>query len=170
MAQARYITVVEFAEAFDSRLIAQLGSDSGTAISDLTVAESDASLVRVVNAIERASGMVESYALRGEFYTLTSLATLQAADDWALKGLVANLAYVFLVRRRGNGLNEETAKIWDDCMEALDHLGRGRRIFNDSDVIDAGKPAVSVIDQSQRDQLGLVSDSFYFPRRQIRVV
>ena len=58
MAQAKYITVAELVETLDTRIIGELTSDSGSAT---TVNESNAP---ALNAIERASGLVEAAAVK----------------------------------------------------------------------------------------------------------
>jgi hypothetical protein len=162
MAQAKYLTVAELAEAFDSRLLQELGADDGALG---TVDESNAILL---NAIERASADVQGYTFRGGQYTLTDLQALQTQDDWSLKGIVAALAMGHLYDRRGASAPETiTAKI-EAAGEALRELRDGKAIFFDTNVMDAGKPKMDVISPTTRANLNLVSDSDFFPQRNVQ--
>lgn len=157
MAQNKYITVAELAEAFDENLLADLGGDGS---SNSPVNESN---VVLLNAIERASARVESYCLQGGRYTETDLLALQTDDDWKLKGLVAALAVVFLFRRRGGQAPPDIEKEIEQANKDLDSLREGKTIFRDAGAIDAGKPKVAVIPSSTRNRLGLVGDNPFFP-------
>ena len=160
MAQTRYITVAELAEAYDARTLAQLGSDLAA---DSTVDESNAILL---NAIERASAIVQSFALAAGLYTATDLTDLQTADDWSLKGLVAAIAMGKLFDRRTTVPPESIQRAIDSADETLKSIRKGRRVFNDADAIDAGKPSVVIISPTTRARLNLVSDQPFFPTRQ----
>lgn len=159
MAQAKYITVAELAERYDTRTLGQLSSDDGT---EATVDSNNAILL---NAIEVGSSDVESAALRGGRYTTTDLAALQTADDWSLKGLVAQIAIVRLHERRPSTLPDFISEMRLANDRALKDLREGNMIFNDADAIAGGKPSVQVISSGIRAQLGLVSDSSFFPQR-----
>lgn len=164
MAQTKYITVAELEEAYDTRTLAQLGSD---AAADATVDESNTILL---NVIERASATVESVALAASMYTATDLTDLQTADDWTLKGLVAALAMGYLFERRTSVPPESIQRSTDAANETLKALRSGRRVFNDAGAISAGKPSVAIIKPTSRVRLNLVSDQPFFPRRQTQEV
>lgn len=161
MAQAKYISVAELAEAYDIRLLEQMASDTGSAV---TADESEA---RLLNAIERGSADVQAAVLRGGRYTATDLTDLQTADDWTLKGLVAARAIIHVFRRRGGSAPADVQAIADESAQKLDDLRDGRAIFTDADAIAAGKPKVVVISQGDRDNLNLVADGPNFPKRRL---
>lgn len=157
MAQTKYITVAEFAEAHDTRMLADLSSDSGN---PGTVNESNTILL---NAIERASADVESYALRGERYSATDLTDLQTADDWTLKGLVADVAIYYAAGRRAGMLPDVVQEKIEAARRTLEDLRDGKKIFNDASSIAAGKPKVSITGPGRRENLGMVSTEPFFP-------
>ena len=161
MAQNSYITAAEMAESFDSRIILQLSSYSGTPASSVTNSVT-------ANAIEKASAEVETYALRGGFYTTTNLTDLQTADDWALKGLVATLAMKFLyLGKTGNmppDMDQATAK----AEQMLEDLRAGKRVFNLDTVHAAGRASPHVVSMSVRGQINAASDQRFFPQRRTR--
>lgn len=165
MAQARYITVAELTEAHDIRSLQNLGADTatdGTANSSNTI---------LLNAIERASAQVESFAARGGIYTLTDLTAIQAADDWTLKGLVVELAIAHTYRRRGGRIPADLSDRISEAEKTLEDLRDGKRVFgSDDDAISAGKPSAVVVDQSQRARLNSVADEPFFPQRKERII
>lgn len=165
MAQATYISASELAELIDDRWLKQWGSDDGTPLVaiDLTGA--------IGNAVERASADVESHALRGGRYTATHLLELQTADDWTLKGLVADLAVVHLAKSRmGRGLPDDIAELKTKCEKTLQDLRDGLRVFNLAEAIEGGKAKISIIDAGDRTQLRMPSDEPFFRPRRTTVV
>lgn len=159
MAQNKYITVAELAEAFDADLLSGLGTDTTT---PGTVNESNAILL---NAIERASGEIESKSLKGGRYTKSDLSTLQSSDDWILKGLVATLAMKYLYARRAGEVPSAIATMVSDAEEQADELKDGKSIFDHDASKTAGKISISVIDENTRGRIHMAADSEYFPRR-----
>lgn len=159
MAQAQYITVAEWQEGTDDNVLAQLASDTGSPEVD-----PDNSAV-LLNCIERGSADVEKHALRGQRYTGADLAALQTADDWSLKGLVTDLATMHLYRLRGAVIPEAVQSRIDIAQSELNELASGSIVFNDAGAQAAGAPKVSVISLNTRQNLGLASDSVFFPPR-----
>lgn len=165
MAQTRYITVAELAEAFDTRKLGQLSSDTGT---PATVNESNAILL---NCIERASGEVQSYAMRGGLYTASDLDDLNTNDDWMLKGLVSALAMGHLHTRRGMALPDDIQGAVTQARQTLEDLRDGQVVFpQDSGAIAAGKPSVNIISPGSRAKLSMVADEPFFPPRRTGAV
>lgn len=160
MVQISYITQTELEEAADQRLVRRLGSD--------TASPGDGSDAIVDNAIERASADVESVALKGGRYTLDSLAALQTADNWALKGLVADLALLKLYERRGTTPDDMKGKA-RDIASKMKQLDSGFFIFG-TDPQASGRMDIKVLSSHTRGRLGMVSDSEFFPRRLEREV
>jgi hypothetical protein len=163
MAQATYITVAELVEAYDRRILADLSSDSG-----IDRGELDSTNPILSNVIERASADVEAAALVGGRYTTTVLADLQTADDWTLKGLVADLALLHLHDRRGSAPSTSLQERFKRASDMLEKLGEGKVVFNNAGTIDAGTPEVLVISAGDRANLKMVSDEPIFPSRNVR--
>ena len=158
MAQAKYITATELAESFDSRMIKQLSSYTGSPQSSV-----DNSVV--TNAIEKASAEVESYALRGGLYTTTHLSSLQSSDDWSLKTLVSTLTMKHLFRGKTGQIPPDMIAMVAEATATLEELREGKRVFNLDVAHSAGKAKAFVVSASVRGNLNMPSDSPYFPTR-----
>ena len=158
MAQAKYITATELAESFDSRMIKQLSSYTGSPQSSV-----DNSVV--TNAIEKASAEVESYALRGGLYTTTHLSSLQSSDDWSLKTLVSTLTMKHLFRGKTGQIPPDMIAMVAEATATLEELREGKRVFNLDVAHSAGKAKAFVVSASVRGNLNMPSDSKYFPTR-----
>ncbi|QDP48618.1 MAG: hypothetical protein Unbinned97contig1000_3 [Prokaryotic dsDNA virus sp.] len=158
MAQAKYITATELAESFDSRMIKQLSSYTGSPQSSV-----DNSVV--TNAIEKASAEVESYALRGGLYTTTHLSSLQSSDDWSLKTLVSTLTMKHLFRGKTGQIPPDMIAMVAEATATLEELREGKRVFNLDVAHNAGKAKAFVVSASVRGNLNMPSDSKYFPTR-----
>lgn len=162
MAQNKYITQAELAESFDTRTLAELASDDGT---PATVGSD----TNIDNAIERASARVEESCQQGGRYTADDLADLQTADDWSLKGLVADLAVHEMYVRRGPP-PDRLKERFDAAQKRLDDLGAGKTVFKSDSAIAAGRASIRVVTDTERHELRRVSDEPYFPVRRGRVV
>jgi hypothetical protein len=165
MAQASYITTDELIESFDSRMVFQLASYSGTPVANSTELESNAT---TLNAIEKASAEIESFALRGGLYTAQNLSDLKSADDWSLKTLTATLTMKHLFRGKTGNIPPDMGAMMAESTATLEDLRDGKRVFNLATTHDAGKASVHVISSSVRGNLNMPSDSQYFPQRQTR--
>jgi hypothetical protein len=154
-----YATVNQFKEAVDERLLAELGID---AEADGVV---DGSNTIIVAALTRASHEIQSFALRGGVYTEPDLDLLQSQTNWVLIGVTCDLALGILMARRGGPFGEAIRDRIDKANGMLSDLRDGMRLFPIGDNIAASKPALSIITQVQRGNLGMVADSEFFPRR-----
>lgn len=163
MAASQYATVANLATMFDERALAELSSDDD---SDGTVGESNDILL---GAIYRASADVEMAVKKGGRYTSDQLDALQAATDWGLIGLVCDLAVANLFNRRGMKLPSSVRDRKNDAEDKLRMLANGELVFGQGDEqIGAGKPDLTVIATTVRGQIGMVSDSSFFPMRRGR--
>ena len=160
MAQTKYITIAELKESFDTRMIAQLASYSGSPAS-----LSDESNTIALNAIEKASAEVQSYALRGNRYSSNDLDTIKSNDDWTLKGLCCTLTMKHLFRGKATSAPPDVQSMIEEATATCEALGKGERIFNFDTAASAGKAAVKVISSQTRGQTNMVSDSRFFPDR-----
>ena len=160
-----YLSIAELIEASDARTMAQLGSDTGTKLtfSDPATSGDDTGGI-LTNAIERASGEVEMHARRGGRYDADRLAALYAADDWALKGLVANLAVRNLHLRRSGDMPPAVMDSVKRAEDLLALLSSGEVIFADAASEEAGKADVVLLTSSQRGRLRLVGNEPFFRR------
>lgn len=132
-----YVTNDEFVERCDWRTVAQLLSDTETA---LTLAQVSAS-TRLTTLLKQASGEVESACLVSRRYVIQSgrndLSSLTGNSLEYLKGLVCTLAVEKVYLRRPDLL----AKVGEQVKEAreqLELLRNGERIFGYVEVAEAG--------------------------------
>ena len=158
MAQATYISASELAESFDSRMIKQLSSYSGTP-------QSSVDNSTVTNAIEKASAEVESYAKRGGIYSTQNLSDLQSDDDWSLKTLVSTLTMKHLFRGKTGNIPPDMSAMIAEATQTLEDLRDGKRVFNLGEAHTAGQAKAFVISSNVRGNLNMPSDSKFFPTR-----
>ena len=147
---------------FDARSIAQLASDTGTAIA-ITQFSTD---VNVTAALDSAEGEILSALLVGGRYTADDLTALTGSHQAYLKDLICRVAMLLLLRRRPKvdaKLYEQLNKFWETNLKALQD---GKAIFggNQSD-IDASRANVDGI--SYNDMVNINSirtrKGRYFP-------
>lgn len=129
-----YLSAAEFLRYYDTRVVAELLSDTGTKV---TAPAGDANLAELLRA---ACGEVEASALRGGRYSaddLTAIADSGTHGGGFLKKLVAACVMNNLRARRGRvGEDELQAHQWVNA--ALLQLARGETIFGVVEVQDAG--------------------------------
>ena len=114
-----YASSTDLGRLYDVNKICQYATDSG-----VPPTPADLSTNAIVTAVLlRASGEVEMACLRGEKYTPTTLSALTVAAQAALKGLVCDLAFYHLAKRRVPNPKEVTA--YEDAMEILKALNDG---------------------------------------------
>lgn len=92
---------------------------------------------KVTKALLRASGEVEQAVLVGGRYTPEMLAALTGASLEALKGLVADLAYWHLSKRRYPQQKVSDCPGAEKAFEMLELLKAGERVFGLQEVHDA---------------------------------
>lgn len=121
----------------------------------------------VAAALLRASGMVEAYALRGGRYTPQDLAALTGAGQAMLIGLVVDLAYYLLARRRLKAKDAEDVAGYDVIKDTLTALGEGSAIFGFQEIVDAGVMSTVDTAKDSRNLKNRPTDiaSRYFGRR-----
>lgn len=98
----------------------------------------------VAAALLRGSGEVEMACFRGGRYTPTDLASLTGASAAALKGLVADIAFYRLAKRRLNTAQAIEAASYKEAMETLKAINQGELIFGLQEAADAG--VISTVD------------------------
>jgi hypothetical protein len=154
-----YATVVQFKDAVDERLLAELGIDAeadGVVDSNNTI---------IMAALTRASHEIQSFTLRGGVYTEADLDSLQAATNWLLIGLTCDIAIGILMARRGGPFAESIRDRMDKANSILVGLRQGDRVFPISTTLEASRPKLSILSQQQRGNIGMVADSEFFPPR-----
>ncbi len=110
---------------YDERVIRDLLSDDGSKVTG-----SISSNPKLLELLESASGYVLAAASNGSNYTEAELAGLTGSAAALLADIVCMIAMVKLMRRRGNKMNHEILREWNDSAEQyLDQLRKGQRIF-----------------------------------------
>jgi phage gp36-like protein len=132
----------DLVDAHDVNKICHYASDAG-----VTLTPGDLPTNNIVSkALLRASGEVEMACYRGERYTPTDLAALTGASQAALKGLVCDLAFYHLAKRRIP--EPEKVSGYKEAREMLDALNKGELVFGIQEAAEAGQ--ISTVDVSKR--------------------
>jgi hypothetical protein len=129
--------------AYDSRRVRELCSDTGTPIGTGDVATDPVLLVMLARATE----MILSHARKGNRYSEEELQTLadSATAGYDVTGLTCDLAFGYLVMRRGIGMADvdRLSPQYRMGLQRLEQLANGEEIFAriDGDAHpDAGTP------------------------------
>jgi phage gp36-like protein len=136
----------------DARQIGDWCEDGGAILSPASIA-TDAN---VAAALLRASGEVEMACFAGGRYAPSDLQALTGASQAALKGLVCDLAFWHLGKRRV----PDPSKIagYKEAREMLDALREGKLIFGLQEAADAGVMEVVDIKRNSDGELQRPSD------------
>jgi hypothetical protein len=139
-----YCSATEFLSYYDTRVVAELLSDTGTKH------PAPASSTVLTDLLTAACGEVEASALRGGRYSATDLSTIADSGTFAgghLKKLVATCVMNNLRSRRGRvGEDELQSHKWAE--QHLKALRQGEEIFGVVEVQDA---ATTHSDRDDRD-------------------
>lgn len=141
-----YLTAQQFLSYYDSRVVAELLSDSGVKVA------SPVSDPRLTELLKSACGEVEANALRGGRYTATDLAAIAATETHGavyLRKLVATCAM--------NSLRSRRARVGEDALESyrwvercLKELRNGESIFGFVEVQEAANISSKRDNRTQR--------------------
>lgn len=131
----------------DSRPVLELLTDDDT-IPPEGDAENDATEAGAVllAALVGASGEVEEYAMVGGRYLPADLAALTGNAKGRLEGLVADLAFWRLSKRRWPRLKPEDVSGAAEALAALKRLADGETIFGTVEAVEASIPNVTTLD------------------------
>lgn len=158
MPMAQLLSNANFALYVDTRLLAELASDSN---SDGTVASSTI----ITESLLRSGEEVASAATRSNAYTVAEIETLATEGNGMLRGLVADLALCFLFERRGGDVPESVKAKANRAQSTLTDLRDGKRVFAVDLKRESGTATVQVITASTRGSLVMNADSTFFPTR-----
>jgi hypothetical protein len=135
-----YCTAADFLVRYDTRSVAELLSDTGTAVASGDV-EANTKLATI---LRQASGKVEAAVFLGGKYDKEDLEALEASGtngSQMLAGLVCDIAFGILVRRRPDA----EMPVPPQCQEAEEMLGAlaaGEEIFPFTETKEAGQATV----------------------------
>lgn len=153
-----YATYDDLEKSLDGVIIAQLCSDAGQDVPGAnSITES---------ALERASGIIRSYAMVGGQYSDANLSQLNSDGDPMLVMLTVDLAAEFLFQRRATKIPPSIEDRVKRAYSALEALRDGKMIFGAiAASISAGQPEVKAIPQSTLRHYGKASNLPFFPYR-----
>ncbi|VTS00603.1 hypothetical protein [Tuwongella immobilis] len=138
-----YCTGSQLLDYHDARLVGDLLSDAETRIAEGSIPTNP----KVLAALRRASGDLESAALVGGRYKVTDLEMLTGNALEYRIGLVADLAFWHLTKRRFPATKIEDVTGAQQAMDTLELLRTGERIFGVVEVIEAHN--MGTVDVSQ---------------------
>lgn len=159
---APYLTAARVWVYRDERRVLQLLRDDD-APADKADAETATTTEggRLLAALAGASGELEEYALAGGRYTPADLAALTGNQLARLEGLVADLAFWRLAKRRWPDCRPEDVSGAAEALAALERLGRGQTIFGTVESAAAGLTATADTDRTGTGTTVLESRRFF---------
>ena len=156
----------DLVKRFDERTLADLASDSGAPVPDLSTDD------KITAALSSASGRINSAVMQSNLYTAVELAALTGDDLEFLVDLTCELAMAWLVRRRPSPDTAEWAKaLFERTEETLDRLRQGHNLFNILVKKEAGQPEVDGPTSVDYERLNLIPDRTrnFYPNRATRL-
>lgn len=150
MPSVYYITAAQFLTYYDVRRVADLLADDGVPVEPGDIPTNE----NLKEAIAAACGEIDSHCQQGKRYTRETLEAIiegntAAPNDVALrkasavlKQLAADLTFGTLMARRGYSAEtmERMAPRLTAAYKTLEDLYQGRRVFDLSTAIEAGRP------------------------------
>lgn len=143
-----HATATDLLRRYDIRRIGDLVNDNDTRATEADLQNPSTPAGAVVNtALSDASGLINSAILAGRRYTLANLANMTTDSKALLVRICCDLAYSFLVTRRGYGaadLEAMTSRAKESEM-ILEQLRQGERLFEVDANQNASVPNQAVI-------------------------
>jgi len=144
---------------YDSRTLGDLVSDTGT-----RVVAGLATNAVLLQALDDASGLVESACFVGNRYLSTDLTGLPTNSNALLERITCDLAFALLRQRRGYDIEQYLGV--KESYELLNRLRLGERVFDVAEVKDKGNPTDDAIRKQTLIQQNLLRDNTrYFATR-----
>lgn len=114
-----------------------------------------------LEALNAASGELESACLRASIYKVIDLQSLTGVSLSYLKKIVSNIAMMLIYTMRdGPAPSEMVTKNYNDAMDALQALSEGKQIFAFSQTEQAGLPTVYRMQPYNQIQNRMVSSTW----------
>lgn len=162
-----YATPADMINAFDSRTIGDVVSDTDVQIDESGLATNQ----KLLAALLKASGEVEAAVIAGGMYTPTELAALTGNGQAFLVDLVCCIAMCKLLRRRASSRMDELQKgVCGDAAEKLESLRKGDAVFGGStNATDGTLPETTGPTSATFANLNMTVDQTknYYPRRRL---
>lgn len=167
---ASFATPTDLKKRYDERTIAELASDTGVKVADITIDPN------VLQALADATGAVVSACSVAGMYdrdTLENKLSVEGADH--LKRITCDVAIYYLFRRRPLYSQEELTSAKEEAEDFLDRIRRGERLFELAAAVDpheeAGVPDVDGPSVATYNRLQLLADRTknFYPHRGSRL-
>lgn len=126
---------------YDFRTLGDLVDDYGVRVAKGNLATH----ANMMAALEGAAGEINSSCLRAGRYTVADLQALTGDDLAFLKDINCAIGYWRLWKRRSYSDDKQRQEAREAYLDSLKLLRSGETIFNDEDVINAGKPDVDTV-------------------------
>jgi len=153
-----YATYTDLEATLDGQIIAQLCTDSGEPMPGANPI--------AATALDRAKGVIRSYAMVGGIYSDIDLDGLATNADPMLVMLTVDLAAEFLFQRRGVKVPPSIEERLKRAYSALEALRDGKLIFGSiAAAVTAGQPEVKAINPSNLMWYSKASNQPFFPYR-----
>jgi len=162
----QYATPAEMLQRYDSRLLGDLVSDTGTAVSAaglLTDTNLEAALADASSAIDVAVSV-------GDRYTPAQMANLSDSAAAFVRRLACDIALIYVKRRRGRFDPEKDGALQKEVSDTLTGLREGKNLLllqDESDapasVIELVKPQLITVDRPRTIQ-SMTRNYFPVPR------
>jgi hypothetical protein len=155
-----YASYADLALAHDVRKIGQLVADKNKELPESALAVHPV----ITFVLKRASGEVEQACFVGGRYSAADLGALAGVGLEALKGLVCDLAFWHLTKRRYREVAPEDCPGAKEALDALQMLRDGVRVFPLEEQIEAANaetPVVTEQDLQKRRPLSVAADRYF---------
>ncbi|MEM6798544.1 MAG: hypothetical protein AAF589_03435 [Planctomycetota bacterium] len=154
-----YADDTDLTARFDERVIRDLLSDSGAAVTDPLGDDP-----KLTALLAEASGAVDAAAQVGGFYAKADLAAMTGDGREYLAGIVCRIVMLKLMQRRPEKYASAAKSFADEVQPVLDQLQQGKLVFDIDSNLAAGRLEVTSIDGAtlrQNNVLPVRTDRFY---------
>jgi phage gp36-like protein len=164
---AAHATSADLIKRFDTNVIGDLASDTGTPIASAAFS-ADANITA---ALADATGEINSAVMVSDLYTSTELTDLSDQDEEYLKRICCDLAMGYLFGRRPEKYGEAIDRITKYAREQLELIRTGKRLFNVTARKTAGQPEIDGPSAVDYQNMNLIPDRTrnFYPARGTRL-
>lgn len=162
---ASYLSAARFFLYRDERPVLELLSDDDQKATRSDAEDDTADAGAVLNAaLQWASGEVERWCLPGNRYKPEDLAALTGNSLVLLEGLVADLAFWRLAKRRWPRVKEDEVSGAADAMQTLRDLRAGETIFGLTESANAGISGAVTLDSGTNREVVRYASRYFGSR------
>ena len=157
-----YATYSDMEDRFDTNVLKDLVSDTGTAATTLS------GNARIEAALADASGLINTaLSVPASAYTIAELEGLTGDDLAYLKRLICGLAMGYLLGRRPEKYGADFKEITDRAHDVLLQIRKGELVFNVETSKTAGLPETGGMTHTEYQDLNLWRDrvKHFYPTR-----